>query len=57
MTLYIEDLEFTNFYKAVSFLEEEYGYCGLAWEMLVASADFNILVDFLAEDGVNVELS
>ncbi|MDZ5712261.1 hypothetical protein [Jeotgalibacillus haloalkalitolerans] len=50
------EFEFTRFRQAVSELEEEYGYEGLAWEMVVASDDFDVLCDFLNGDGLNVEL-
>lgn len=56
MTLFVEDMEFTVFFEAVTWLQDEYGYQGLAWNMVVASEDFEVLEDFLASDGINVEL-
>ncbi|OZS79467.1 hypothetical protein CF394_00755 [Tetzosporium hominis] len=50
------EFEFTNFNKAVVTLEEEYGYEGLAWDMVVASGDLDILCDFLSDDGIESEL-
>jgi hypothetical protein len=50
------EFEFRSFNNAVKTLSEEYGYYGLAWEMVVASGDFDILVDFLIDDGLDVEL-
>lgn len=50
------EFEFTRFERAVSELQEEYGYEGLAWEMVVASGDFDILCDFLNGDGLDAEL-
>ena len=46
------EYEFTNFDKAIKVLSEDYGYEGLAWEMVKASNDFEVLEDFLSEDGV-----
>lgn len=51
------EMVFNNFEKAVKGLEEEYGYEGLAWDMVVASGDFDILFDFLNDDEVNAVLS
>ena len=50
------EFDFTNFNKAVVTLEEEYGYEGLAWDMIVASDDLEILCDFLNTDGIDAEL-
>lgn len=50
------EYEFTRFENAVSELQEEYGYEGLAWDMVVASGDFEILCDFLNGDGLDAEL-
>ena len=50
------ELEFTNLNKAVVMLEEEYGFEGLAWDMIVASDDLEILCDFLNTDGIHAEL-
>ncbi|WP_235864091.1 hypothetical protein [Sutcliffiella halmapala] len=50
------EYEFTNFDRAVKVLEEDYGYEGLAWDMVVASNDFEILADFLVVDGVDAEV-
>lgn len=50
------EFEFTNFNKAVVTLEAEYGYEGLAWDMVVASGDLDILCDFLTDDGIDAEL-
>lgn len=46
------EYEFTNFDEAIKVLSEDYGYEGLAWEMVKASNDFEVLEDFLADDGV-----
>lgn len=51
------EYEFTRFEKAVATLQEEYGYEGLAWDMVVASEDFEILQDFLNDDGVLAEIN
>lgn len=58
MTLIIEGgyAEFTDFFKAISWLQDEYGYEGLGWNMIVASEDFEILEDFLASEGIITEL-
>lgn len=50
------EFEFTRFERAVSELQEEYGYEGLAWDMIVASGDFDVLCDFLNDDGLHAEL-
>jgi hypothetical protein len=50
------EFEFTRFDRAVSEFQEEYGYEGLAWEMVVASNDFEILCEFLNSDGLDAEL-
>lgn len=50
------EYDFTRFRQAVKTLQEEYGYEGLAWDMVVASDDFEILADFLEADGLHVEL-
>lgn len=59
MTLIINGGEFTyeqrEFNQAVRELQEEYGYEGFAWEMVVASGDLEILADFLASDGLYIE--
>lgn len=47
---------FTKFDKAVKYFEEEYGYEGTFWEILVSSSDFEMLTDFLQSDGVDAEL-
>lgn len=46
----------SDFNRAVNELEEEYGFEGLAWDMVVASDDFEILIDFLNADGLHAEL-
>ena len=46
----------SNFNRAVNELEEEYGFGGLAWYRVVASDDFEILIDFLNADGLHAEL-
>lgn len=51
------EFEFTRYERAVSELQEEYGYEGLAWDMVVASDDFEILCDFLNGDGLHAELT
>lgn len=50
------EFEFTDFSRAVQALSEEYGYEGMAWDMIVASGDFDVLGDFLVDDGWHVEL-
>ncbi|MEK4522769.1 hypothetical protein NSQ95_05580 [Psychrobacillus sp. FSL W7-1457] len=50
------EYEFTRFERAVSELQEEYGYEGLAWDMVVTSGDFDVLCDFLNGDGLDAEL-
>ncbi|MEK3726801.1 MULTISPECIES: hypothetical protein [unclassified Lysinibacillus] len=50
------EYDFTRFEQAVKTLQEEYGYEGLAWDMVVASDDIEILADFLEADGLHVEL-
>jgi len=49
-------VEGTNFNKVVEEMEFEYGYEGEAWDMVVASGDMEVLAEFLAEDGLAVEL-
>jgi len=49
-------LEFRNFDKAVEGLELEYGYEGMGWEMVKASGDMDVLLDFLESDGINAEV-
>lgn len=56
LTINHGEFEFTRFAQAVRELEEEYGYEGFAWDMVVASGDFEILADFLGNDGLVVEL-
>lgn len=58
MTLIIENgyAEFDNFFKAIGWIEDEYRFEGLAWNMVVASEDFEILEDFLASEGITTEL-
>lgn len=50
------EYEYTNFNKAIKVLEEEYGYEGLAWEMVKASNDMEILAEFLEQDGISAEV-
>lgn len=50
------EYEFTRFEKAVKTLEADYGYEGPAWDMVVASGDFEILEDFLLGDGIDAEI-
>ncbi|MGG0667880.1 hypothetical protein ABE073_05040 [Lederbergia citrisecunda] len=50
------EYEFTSFQQAEDVLQQEYGYQGFAWDMVVASDDFEILCDFLNSDGVHAEL-
>lgn len=50
------EYEFTNFDRTVKALEEEYGYEGLAWDMVVASNVFEILADFLVVDEIDAEV-
>ena len=51
------EFEFRTFEKAVHVLGEEFGYQGLAWDMVVASGDFDILFDFLNDNEVDAVLS
>lgn len=50
------EYEFTRFDRAVSEIQEEYGFEGLAWDMVVASDDFEVLCDFLNDDGVDAHI-
>lgn len=50
------EFEFTEFNRAISELQEEYGYEGWVWEMVVASDDLEILCYFLNDDGLDAEL-
>lgn len=50
------EYEFTNFNRAASTLEEEFGYEGMAWGMVSSSGDFEILADFLISDGLSAEV-
>ncbi|QOV08338.1 hypothetical protein Kirov_139 [Bacillus phage Kirov] len=50
------EYEFTRFDDAVRVLQDDYGYEGLAWDMVVASGDFEILADFLISDGLDAEV-
>lgn len=56
LTINHGEFTFTRFEQAIRELEEEYGYEGLAWDMVVASGDFEILADFLETDGLVAEL-
>lgn len=51
------EFEFTRFERAVSELHEEYGFEGFAWDMIVASGDFDVLCDFLNGVGLDAELT
>lgn len=50
------EYEFTRFDDAVRALQDDYGYEGLAWDMVVASGDLEILCDFLVSDGLDAEI-
>lgn len=50
------EYDFTRFEQAVNTLQEEYGYEGLTWDMVIASDDFEVLAGFLEADGLQVEL-
>lgn len=50
------EIQTSRFDCAVYELEEEYGYEGLAWDMVVSSGDFEILADFLSGDGIHAVL-
>lgn len=50
------EYDFTNFDRAVKTLEEEFGYQGPAWDMVIASQDLEILCDFLLDGGIDAEL-
>lgn len=50
------EYEITNFQRAIETMEEDYGFEGLAWEMVKAGGDMGILADFLEEDGISAEL-
>ncbi|RFB28229.1 hypothetical protein DZB91_24320 [Brevibacillus sp. VP] len=50
------EFEFTRFDRAVTTLSDEYGYEGEAWEMVVASGDFEILCNFLLCNGIDAEI-
>ena len=50
------EYEFYKFEQAVSVLSEEYGYEGLAWDMVVASGDFEIMQSFLLDDDIEAEI-
>jgi len=58
MILVVNDgeYEFRSFRSAVESLQEEYGYEGLEWDMVVASDDLEILCDFLNADGLYAEI-
>jgi len=56
LTINYSEYDFTRFDQAVKTLQEEYGYEGFAWDMVVASGDFEVLADFLESDGLHVEL-
>lgn len=56
LTINYGEYDFTKFDQAVKNLQEEYGYEGFAWDMVVASGDFEVLADFLKSDGLHVEL-
>jgi hypothetical protein len=50
------EFEFKNFTEAITTLEDEYGYQGPAWDMVVASDDMDVLCEFLNDDAVDAEL-
>lgn len=51
------EIETSRFNCAIYELEEEYGYEGLAWDLIVSSGDFENLADFLNGDGLHAELT
>jgi hypothetical protein len=56
-TLIIEgELLFTNFDEAVKYAEFEYGYEGLAWDLVVGTIDLQEVCDFLIDDGIQAEI-
>jgi|GEM_PF-4087463 len=56
LTVNCGEYDFTRFEHAIKTLQVEYGYDGFAWDMVVASGDFEVLADFLEADGLHVEL-
>lgn len=50
------EYEFRKFEKAVAVLAQDYGYEGLGWDMVVASGDFEVLAEFLSDDGIDAEV-
>lgn len=50
------EMEFSDFNNAVKELSAEYGYKGLAWDMVVSSCDFDVLFNFLENDGIDAVL-
>lgn len=56
LVINLGEYEFTNFNRAVKELKEEFGYEGFVWDMVVASDDFEILCEFLLENGIDAEL-
>lgn len=50
------EFEFTKFSRAVSELQEEYDFQGFVWDMVGASDDFEVLCDFLNENGLEAEI-
>lgn len=50
------EFEFNRFDRATETLQEEYGFKGFGWDIVVASGDFEVLYDFLIDDGIFAEL-
>lgn len=50
------EFEFTRFDAAWSTMATEYGYEGMAWNLVIESEDFDVLADFLNDDGIDAEV-
>lgn len=48
--------EFTRFETAIRLLKNEYEFSGWTWDMVVASDDFEILCEFLNNEGIHAEV-
>lgn len=50
------EYEFYSFHKAIEVLEYEFGYEGLAWDVVKNSNSMEILCEFLNDDDIDAEL-
>lgn len=51
--IYFENKQFK---EMAEYIEEHYGYEGAMWDVIKQSNNFNVLLEFLEEDGVYYEI-